>query len=177
MRLCRFPYFHASPYHQMKKRTSFAPLAVLCVLVIVFTLSCARHHNPVASGKPGILHRQGRTVIDGSGREVVLRGISFGNEVWSNKPYPYTHHNEEDFKRVADMGMNVIRFYMNYKTFEDDATPYSYKDSGWHWLETNLQWARNHNIYLILNFHVPPAASSRTATAAPCGTTAKTSNA
>jgi aryl-phospho-beta-D-glucosidase BglC (GH1 family) len=140
----------------MKKRTSLALLTVLCVLVIVFTLSCARHHNPVASGKAGILHRQGRTVIDGSGREVVLRGISFGNEVWSNKPYPYTHHNEEDFKRVADMGMNVIRFYMNYKTFEDDATPYSYKDSGWHWLETNLQWAKKHNIYLILNFHVPP---------------------
>jgi endoglucanase len=51
--------------------------------------------------------------------------------------------------------MNVIRFYMNYKTFESDANPFQYKQSGWDWIDSNIVWARKHNIYLILNMHAP----------------------
>jgi aryl-phospho-beta-D-glucosidase BglC (GH1 family) len=53
------------------------------------------------------------------------------------------------------MGMNVVRFYLNYKTFEDDKRPLQYKNSGWKWLDTNIAWAKKYHVYLILNMHVP----------------------
>ena len=87
---------------------------------------------------------------------MVLRGVSFGNEVWSNVRLPRRHHDEADYQRVAAMGMNAVRFYMNYKTFEADAAPGKYLDDGWQWLDDNIAWARRHGVYLILNMHVPP---------------------
>lgn len=53
------------------------------------------------------------------------------------------------------MGMNAVRFYMNYKTFEDDTNPYVYNQTGWDWIDLNIAWAKAHNVYLILNMHVP----------------------
>jgi endoglucanase len=79
--------------------------------------------------KGGILRRKGNLIVDAQGREVWLKGVSFGNEVWSNNPLPVNHHSEKDFSRVASMGMNVVRFYLNYKTLEDDSKPYQYKSS------------------------------------------------
>ena len=51
--------------------------------------------------------------------------------------------------------MNVIRFYLNYGLFEDDRRPYEYKETGWEWLDKNVEWAKKHGIYLIFNMHVP----------------------
>ena len=39
------------------------------------------------------------------------------------------------------MGMNAVRFYMNYRTFEADAAPGKYLDDGWQWLDDNIAWA------------------------------------
>ena len=100
--------------------------------------------------------RKGNKLTKGKdGTEIYLRGISFGNQVWGDVEIPSGHHNEQDFKRVQAMGMNTIRFYMNYKTFEDDATPYTYKQTGWDWIDQNIAWAKKYNIHLILNIHVP----------------------
>ncbi len=108
--------------------------------------------------KNTFIHRQGAQLV--KGKDVIwLKGVSFGNEVWSDNPLPITHHlhhSEQDFARVAAMGMNVVRFYLNYKTFEEDAAPYKYKAAGWNWLNQNIAWARKHNLFLILNIHVPP---------------------
>lgn len=102
-----------------------------------------------------MIHTSGTNIVDAGGNVVRLRGVCFGNEVWGNNPLPYTHHSEDDFARVHDMGMNVIRFYLNYLTFEDETQPYRYKTSGWDWLDLNIEWAKKHNVYLILNMHVP----------------------
>lgn len=85
---------------------------------------------------------------------ISLRGVSFGNQVWSDVEIP-EHHDQVDFLRIKKMGMNCIRFYLNYKTLEDDAAPYKYKESGWKWIDKNIEWAKKHNIFLILNIHVP----------------------
>ena len=86
----------------------------------------------------------------------LLRGVAFGNEVWANVRLPRRHHDETDYQRVAAMGMNAVRFYMNYRTFEADAAPGQYLDDGWQWLDDNIAWAKRHGVYLILNMHVPP---------------------
>ncbi|HEX9059554.1 MAG TPA: cellulase family glycosylhydrolase, partial [Clostridia bacterium] len=64
-------------------------------------------------------------------------------------------HSEIDFTRVKEMNMNAIRFYLNYALFEDNLSPYTYKQSGWDWLDQNISWARKNGIYIILNMHVP----------------------
>jgi len=100
------------------------------------------------------IRRDGKKLMY-QGEEILLRGMAFGNMVWDDRYTPDQHHSEADFRRVSALGMNVLRFYMNYKTFEDDANPYSYKASGWQWIDRNIQWAKKHNIFLILNMHVP----------------------
>lgn len=100
--------------------------------------------------------RKGTKLTKGKdGAEIHLRGICFGNWVWSDVELPVTHHQEIDYKRVSAMGMNTVRFYLNYKTFEVDAAPGEYKETGWQWIDRNIQWAKKHGIYLILNMHVP----------------------
>lgn len=98
----------------------------------------------------------GTKIVDGNNQPVRLQGVAFGNDIWSNNSLPsYTHHSETDYSRLKVMGMNVVRFYLNYKILEDDATPYQYKQTGWNWIEQNILWAKKHGIYLILNMHAP----------------------
>jgi aryl-phospho-beta-D-glucosidase BglC (GH1 family) len=108
-------------------------------------------------GAGDFIRRSGRNLVVGRDNSLIsLRGICFGNNVWSNPPVPpANHHGEKDFERVKAMRMNVIRFYLNYRLFEDDARPYEYKQSGWEWLDKNIAWAKKYGVYLILNMHVP----------------------
>ena len=133
----------------MLKKYFFAASA--CVLLAAFSSSDSK----TEIDKGGILRRKGNLIVNEKGKEVWLKGVSFGNEVWSDNPLPVNHHTEKDFERVASMGMNVVRFYLNYKTFEDDSKPYQYKEEGWQWIDQNIAWAKKNNVYLILNIHVP----------------------
>jgi endoglucanase len=131
-------------------------------LAIFFILNifCKKNTTTTKTSLPdntpnNFLHRSGKTIVDGNNKVFKLRGVSFGNEVWSDKEVSAVDHNEEDFKRIKEMGMNVIRFYMNYKTFESDNAPYKYKEAGWQWIDQNIVWAKKYNIQLILNMHIP----------------------
>jgi endoglucanase len=103
----------------------------------------------------GLLQVRGAEIVDGAGLPISLRGVAFGNQVWQGVAVPRTHHAEADYARVASMGMNSVRFYLNAVTFEDAHNPGQYKAEGWAWLDDNVRWARAHGIYLILNQHVP----------------------
>lgn len=136
-----------------KKLLSFLLLSILI-------LACRKKKDEVDASTPqpvasSHVHANGTDILDANGNKLYFRGVAFGNEVWLNAEIPSTHHSEVDYGRVHDMGMNVVRFYMNYKTFEDDANPYVYKSSGWNWIDQNIAWAKKHNVYLILNIHVP----------------------
>jgi endoglucanase len=102
-----------------------------------------------------LLKVQGPQIVDAAGRPVVLQGVAFGNQVWSDARIPRQHHDERDFERVRAMGMNSIRFYLNYKSFESDDRPGVYLKDGFDWLDENVDWARKHGVYLVLNMHVP----------------------
>ena len=119
-------------------------------------------NSGVSDAAVAILRVRGAKIVDGAGRVVALRGVAFGNEVWSNTRLPRRHHGEVDYQRVAGMGMNAVRFYLNYKTFlseavrESDTAPAQYLADGWQWLDDNIAWARKNGVYLVLNMHVPP---------------------
>ena len=104
----------------------------------------------------GFIRRQGTQLVDGQGNPFTFEGIAFGNENWLGNPDPINNdHSAIDFQRVKDMGMNSVRFYLNYKWFESDRNPYEYKESGWRWLDKNIAWAKRNDISLVLNMHVP----------------------
>ena len=123
--------------------------------VIIGTVSCHKKDNEPTGNSKSFIHTRGTDIIDANGNKIYLRGVAFGNEVWVDTEIPTAHHSEVDYGRVHDMGMNAVRFYMNYKTFEDDANPYAYKQTGWDWIDLNIAWAKAHGVYLILNIHVP----------------------
>lgn len=97
----------------------------------------------------------GREIKNGRGDKLTLRGIAFGNEAWANTPLPSAHHTGRDFARVRTMGMNSVRFYLSYRTFEEDEAPGEYKEDGFAWVDQNVEWAKQNGIYLVLNMHAP----------------------
>jgi len=94
-------------------------------------------------------------IVDTIGNPLFLRGCGLGNAVWSNVEIPGIDHDPSDYAVIKSMNMNVIRFYINYRTFEDDNAPYKYKESGFKWIDANILEAKKNGIYLVLNMHVP----------------------
>lgn len=92
-------------------------------------------------------------VVGADNRPIWLHGMGVGNGAHyedQDPKYLYANLSLQDYQEIAGLGMNVIRFNMNYVTFEDDASPYTYKQSGWDWLDINMDWARQTGVYLIL---------------------------
>lgn len=90
------------------------------------------------------------------GRSEMLHGVSIGNGVWSLQENVNPNCNDvSDYVRLRALGVNVVRFYLSYKFFENDAAPYQYKQGGWDFLNQNLAWAKENGIHFILNIHVP----------------------
>ncbi|WMJ73964.1 cellulase family glycosylhydrolase [Cytophagaceae bacterium ABcell3] len=118
------------------------------LLLIVFAIS----FHTLSS--QSFVTREG-TLLKYQGEEILLRGFAFGNRVWIGDPLPNEHHGEEDYQEVNEMGLNAVRFYLNYLTFEDEENPYTYKEEGWEWIDQNISWAKKHDVFLILNIHVP----------------------
>ena len=93
------------------------------------------------------IRRKGNKLVVGvDDQEIRVRGVNFNNHHWEEDGsliINSNHHSEIDYQRVADMGMNVIRFNLSYAIFEDDDSPYVYKQEGWHWLDQNIRLYRN----------------------------------
>ncbi len=136
-------------------------IIVILLLITGTIFSCKKNKisgtdngngGPATAG--AFVHTNGTKIEDGNGNTLLLRGVAFGNWVW-NDGIPTGHHSAIDYERVKNMNMNAIRFYLNYKIFENDATPYTYNQTGWDYLNQNIAWAKANGIYLILNMHVP----------------------
>jgi endoglucanase len=98
---------------------------------------------------------KGTKITTSAGEEIQLRGFVFGNEVSSTTAVPSGHHVGGDYARLAQMGMNSVRFYLNYWSFEDNDVPYKYKEDAFAWLDQNVEWAKAYDVRLIVNLQVP----------------------
>lgn len=109
------------------------------------------------AGHTAFIRADGRLLKNPDGSRFLCRGISFGNSVWGNPSSAegITDHGPIDYKRIKNMGFNCVRFYINYGLFEEDSSPYHYKESGFQWLDKNIAAARTYGIYLVLNMHYP----------------------
>ena len=125
-----------------------------CILLFLLSLSLFNYSKSKPANE--YIRVSGKYIIDSSGNKIILKGIAFGNDVWSNPSLPpQNHHSEKDYKYLSSLGFNSVRFYLNYKLFEEDSALYVFKESGFKWIEDNLRWAKKNNIYIILNMHVP----------------------
>ena len=142
---------------EIKKNISNHMSTVQTFIGLIFSLflitSC-HTENTSQQKMHNFLQISGTQLIDSTGQAIRLRGFGFGNEVWYNDSLPRFHHTEQDFARLQEMGMNSIRFYLNYKTFENDTPPFEDKANAWEWLDQNVAWAKTHGIYLVLNLHI-----------------------
>ncbi|HEY5959630.1 MAG TPA: glycoside hydrolase family 5 protein [Polyangiaceae bacterium] len=137
----------------------------MATVAMAILAGCSGATTGAQSSKPAVVHEsptarvahvQGEGLVGPDGRPLLLRGVAFGNRVWNNDRLPRTHHDERDYQRLRELGMNAVRFYLNYLTFESDAAPGVLLEDGFKWLDDNIKWAKREGIYLVLNFHVPP---------------------
>jgi endoglucanase len=145
------------------------PAASLATLAGIVALGCAESPSAKVPATPveatsakkapvsaAVVRVEGDHIVGPDGKPLVLKGVAFGNRVWNDERIPLTDHDERDYERIADLGMNAVRFYMNYKTFESDEAPGKWLADGFRWLDDNVAWAKRHGVYLILNMHFPP---------------------
>ncbi|KAF8241652.1 glycoside hydrolase [Wilcoxina mikolae CBS 423.85] len=133
-----------------------------------------------------ILNLDGTKIVDGDGKEVVLRGAGIGG--WMNMEnfitgYPGREYQirealaevlgpekaqfffdkfleyyftESDAKFYKNLGLNCIRVPFNYRHFEDDMNPGVLKPDGFKWLDRIVNLCAELGIYTILDLHTVP---------------------
>jgi aryl-phospho-beta-D-glucosidase BglC (GH1 family) len=133
--------------------------------------------------KTEFLHVSGRQIVDSKRRKVRLRGTCPGGwmnmEDFING-HPGAEHtlraqmaevlgparaqfffermldyffNEDDVVFLRGVGANVVRIPLNYRHFEDDAAPFTYKEAGFRRLDQVLDYCDKHGLYVILDLH------------------------
>lgn len=133
-----------------------------------------------------LLRVEGTKITAPSGKEVRLRGFSFaswlnfenfiigvpGNQSGVRQAMAnvlgeaaakrfftaFLRHfvSEEDFRLIRGMGCNLVRIPFNYHYFESDDAPEENLTEGFIWLDRAVEWARKHQIYIILDLHAAP---------------------
>ncbi len=110
--------------------------------------------NSSAGDMTGYVYTKGTSLwLDGE--EYIIQGVCASNGVAASPSvYDVNMMTEEDYKEIAQLGMNTVRFLFNYNLLEDDNNPYVYKDTGWEWIDMNLEWAEKYGIHVILDCHL-----------------------
>jgi aryl-phospho-beta-D-glucosidase BglC (GH1 family) len=72
-------------------------------------------------------------------------------EIWN--AFHDTWITETDFQLARALGFNFVRIPFWYRWFENDATPYTYNEYGFRYLDRAVGWAREHRLYVMLDFH------------------------
>ncbi len=130
-----------------------------------------------------MLQVKGNQIVDGLGKAVRLRGTCVGGwmnmENFING-YPGDEHGiraamadvlgaskgqfffdrwldtffaEEDVALIQQSGATVVRLPLNYRHFENDATPFRYLEAGFARLDRVVDWCAKHRLYVILDLH------------------------
>jgi len=135
---------------------------------------------------PSFLKVKGKSIVDGEGKEVILRGAGLGG--WMTMEnfitgYPgcefqirdalaevlgkqksefffdkFLEHffAEPDAAFFKSLGLNCIRIAINYRHFEDDMSPRVLKPEGFKHLDRVVAACAKHGIYTILDMHTAP---------------------
>jgi len=143
------------------------------IMPVLLLLCCIPKADYAQTGSE-FIRKQGNQLVVGANKTMTLHGVNliFDRMVLPDGSWalgtcdvlnqfpdttPVTNwYSERHLQSLAEIGFNVIRMNLQYRIFEDDDNPGVYKQSGWNFLDTYVQWATNRNLYLILDMHIPP---------------------
>ena len=87
-------------------------------------------------------------------------GINLGG--WISQ-YPALDHQHfksflvaDDIKRIADWGFDHVRLPVDYPVLEDLDQPGIYKESGFEYIESCIEWCKQNGLRVILDLHKTP---------------------
>jgi len=102
-----------------------------------------------------------RLVVSPNETPILLTGVNFPAVGWYdnesesiNNVLNATDFRQEDYYRVAAMGMNVVRLPIWYKLFKESNGTYNQATGsapGWAWLDSHIQMAKNAGVYIGLS--------------------------
>lgn len=149
-------YYRRTNGEAVVRSTLWLIIATLTFFLIQLMPCASREGQPTDSfapqSQPSFIHAHGRVLRQGE-REVQLRAVNFSNfyfmKMTSKELLSSPHHSDADFARVKAMGFNSIRFAFCGDWVRD------FPDDFWVWLDRNVESARRHGVYLILDLHVP----------------------
>jgi len=166
-------------------KTSDRPLTAFASALALFlsvSLGTAAERAPSAP----LLSVKGRTLVDGRGEVVRLRGFGLGgmlhlenfidgypgNEeafretllgAMGRKQYDLffdtfyeNYFTEADARYIASLGLNLIRIPINYRLFEDDMNPRVINEDGFRHLDRVIKLCAAQHIYTIIDLHALP---------------------
>ena len=145
----------------------FLVVEILCAIVLISSKSeeditiILDGKTPHTSGdgiveesKEGYVYTEGTSLFL-NGEEYIIQGVCASNGVAASPSiYDVDMMTEVDYEEIASLGMNTVRFLLNYNLLEDDNNPYVYKDTGWEWIDMNLEWAEKYGLHVILDCHL-----------------------
>ncbi|AWS41636.1 glycoside hydrolase family 5 protein [Streptosporangium sp. 'caverna'] len=144
----------------------------------------------MTSNNTAFLRTAGREFVDQTGTVVRLRGVAVGGwlnmenfitgysgneslmrgtvrEVLGEEKYELffdrlltAFFDEDDAKLLAGMGMNCVRFPVNYRHFEDDSKPFEFKEDGFRHLDRAIEACARHGIYSVIDLHALPGSQN-----------------
>lgn len=162
----------------MRKKFLKRGLYLALSLTMLTAIPLAVYGETDQNQSEGFYHVSGTKILDGDDNEVVLKGMSFGNSIFSEPTTisgaedfgtPDKDHTAESYQELADMGLDHVRFELNYHMFESDDDPAvtsngdgtfttdaaKYRSAGFEWIDQNIQWAKEAGIKLILQMKYP----------------------
>jgi len=87
-------------------------------------------------------------------------GVNLGGWISQYGRYDHEHFKtfitQADIQRIASWGMDHVRLPFDYPVLEDDDAPFQYKESGWGYLDSCLEWCEAAGLNLILDLHRAP---------------------
>ena len=147
--------------------TLLATLTLLLILLVAGCASASGNRGPLpaaapsaqpttatnaTSGADGMLHVQGARIVDGGGREIVLRGAMIPTSLAYFNRYakgqdPTQILNAATFTAMANWQMNAVRINISYWIYQVNPTLYLSQ------LDRAVAAAHRAGLYVILDYH------------------------
>ncbi|WMJ18522.1 cellulase family glycosylhydrolase [Geobacillus kaustophilus] len=83
-------------------------------------------------------------------RHTVAEVIGKGKAEFLFERMQHYFFGEDDIRFIKSWGANVIRLPLNYRHFEDDEHPFTYKESGFERLDHIINLCEKYELYVIL---------------------------
>ena len=111
------------------------------------------------SGSDCFIRAFGQSLLDCDFDEYLMQSIAFPNAVWFVEAGDLENaafQSEWDYANVKDLGFNTVRFALSYRMFENDENPGVWLEEGFAWLDQQIEFARQNEVYLVLDMHFVP---------------------